>query len=187
MALGRDLTLLAILVVVSAATWWASRHNESQESVPHVDDHRPDYLVEGLRVVTMSSEGTPERRLVSEEMRHYSNDTTELDQPRLVVTAKDGAQWNVRAERGRVGPDGAWVLFQGAVQVHRDAAAGVEPVELRSEALRVQPKTEYLETDQPVRIKTGESWVEGVGLEAWVGGPLRIKLLSKVRGYYVQK
>lgn len=187
MVLVRDLTFLAVLVAASLATWWVSHQSEPQGSTPRPDGQRPDYWVDGLRVVTLSSEGIPERRLVSDAMRHYANDTAELDLPRLEVTAKDGIQWQVRAEHGLVGPNREWVQFQGAVKVQRDAAPGVEPVVLLSETLRFRPKTEYVETDQPVRIETGQSWVEGVGLEAWVSGPLRIKLLSQVRGHYVQQ
>ncbi len=184
---GRERTLLAVLALVSGLSWWAAHQREPQGPTAGAAGHRPDYWAEGLRVVAMAPSGAPDRRLVADEMRHYpADDTSELDQPRLVVQSKDGIQWNIRAERGRVGPEGKWVLLEGAVRVQRGASPGVEPMELRSEALRVQPEAEYVETDQPVRLDSGASWVEAVGMEAWVGGPSRIKLLSQVRGHYVQ-
>jgi lipopolysaccharide export system protein LptC len=50
--------------------------------------------------------------------------------------------------------------------------------------LRVQRKAEYAETDQPVSANSGTSQVEAVGMQAWLGEPMRIKLLSRVRGRY---
>ena len=182
---GRQRYVILILGLVSAATWWVNRQSEPEPTPRPGDAHRPDYQVDGLTATAMAPDGTPGRRLTTDQMRHYpDDDTTELDQPHLVVYAKSGPPWNIRSERGWVGPDGERVLLQGQVRVDREGAPGAEPVHLITDQLRVQPKAEYAETDQPVRITSAESWVDAVGLQAWFGDPVRIKLLSNVRGRY---
>ena len=76
------------------------------------------------------------------------------------------------------------MLLLGEVQIDREEAEDVRPVHLVTRDLRVQPKDEYAETDQPVRAESGASWVESTGLQAWLREPVRIKLLADVRGYY---
>lgn len=175
------------LALLSGLSWWAARQSEPRATAPGAASEGPDYWVEGLRAVAMSPRGAPERRLVADEMRHYpGDDTSELDQPRLAVQPEGGVAWGARAERGRVGPDGAWVLLEGAVRVRREAEGDLDPIELHTERLRVQPKLAYVETDEPVQILKGSSRMDAVGLQAWVEGPPRIKLLAEVRGRYVQ-
>lgn len=182
---GRQGYLILILLLVSVATWWANRFSEPEPPPQPGDAHRPDYQVDGLTVTAMGPDGTPGRHLTTDQMRHYpDDDTTELDRPHLVVYAKDGPPWNIRSEQGWVGPDGERMLLEGQVRVDREGGPGSEPVHLATDRLRVQPKAEYAETDQPVRITSAANWIEAVGLQAWFGEPVRIKLLSNVRGRY---
>ncbi len=185
MPLSREHILVPILVATCFGTWWVARESAPPPQPRSVDTHRPDYQIDGLRATTLSPSGSPNRRLTAQQMRHYPDDnTSELDHPHLVIIAEDGSRWEIRSEQGRVTPDAEWVRLRGSVRVERVRAPGVEPVELLTEELRLQRETQYAETDQPVRIASVGNWVEAVGLQAWLGEPARIKLLSKVRSYY---
>ena len=92
--------------------------------------------------------------------------------------------WRVRSERGWISSDGALILLQGEVHIERDAREGAHAMHMVTRDLRVQPKDEYAETDNPVQVRSGASWLESTGLQAWLREPVRIKLLADVRGHY---
>ncbi len=182
---GRQRYLISLLAAAVLAAWWINRQTESDRPPTPGVAHRPDYQVDALTVITMSPEGLPDRRLTALQMRHYpDDDSTELDQPLLRLYRPSGAEWTIESPRGWVGPEGDLVLLQDAVSVRREPAPGIEPLQLVTTELRVQPRAEYAETDRAVRITSGASWVEAVGLQAWFGEPGRLKLLSNVRGRY---
>jgi lipopolysaccharide export system protein LptC len=104
--------------------------------------------------------------------------------PELLVFEGDLPPWRIRSERGWVSPDGELVLLLGEVHIDREEGPTTQPVHLVTRDLRVQPKDEYAETDQPVRSESGPHWVESRGLQAWLRAPVRIKLLAEVRAYY---
>ena len=118
-------------------------------------------------------------------MRHFPDDeSTELTRPQMLLLAPGKPPWRVRSETGWISSGGALILLQGEVHIEREAGEGVRPLHLVTRDLRVQPKDEYAETDQPVRVESGANRVESIGLQAWLREPVRIKLLADVRGYY---
>jgi lipopolysaccharide export system protein LptC len=141
--------------------------------------------VEGLEAVETDPGGQLRRHLLAERLEHFPDDqTTRLQQPRLHLLEPDRPPWRIRSERGWISPDGALVLLQGEVFIDRDAAGEVQPVHLVTRDLRVQPRDEYAETDQPVQAHSDRHRVTATGLQAWLRAPLRIKLLADVRGHY---
>jgi lipopolysaccharide export system protein LptC len=181
----QTLLLTVVLLVAGALTWWLKQETEPPASGPAPGPHRADFTVDNFTITTMDLSGAPARRLTAQEMRHYpDDDSTELDLPRLTLFNQQAPPWLIRSERGWVSPDGELVLLLGQVFIDRDGKAEVAPMHLVTRDLRVQRKLEYAETDQPVSATSGSSEVKAVGMQAWLGEPMRIKLLSKVRGRY---
>lgn len=181
----RPFILGTLLAALAAGSWWLSRGiDEEQERRPNAA-HTPDYWVERLSARTTDAEGRLRRQLHAESMRHFPDDeSTELTRPEMLLLEPGRPPWRIRSEQGWVSPDGELVLLQGEVHVDREEGEGTRPIHLVTRDLRVQPKEEYAETDQPVRARSGPNWVESNGLQAWLREPVRIKLLADVRGYY---
>jgi len=182
---ARQLLLVLLLLVVAGASWWLAR--EQREAAPKVPrpPHTPDYWIEGLSARTMDLQGRPRRLLLADSLRHFpDDDSTELTAPRLQLLEPGRPPWRIRSELGWVSPDGELVLLQGKVNIERAGIDGNRPVHLVTRDLRVQPKQEYAETEQPVRVDSGPHWIESTGLQAWLRQPVRIKLLADVRGHY---
>ncbi len=148
-------------------------------------EHTPDYYVEDFSITTMGVDGKLERTLSAERMLHYpDDDSTELTRPHLVIYEEGAPPWKIKSERGWVSGDGQLVLLNGAVEIDRAAAPGIRPVHIDTHNLRVRPKENYAETDEKVKIRSLGDVQRSVGMQAWLGEPIRIKFLSKVRGHY---
>jgi len=177
--------LLGAFLTLALGSWWLRQRVEEQAARHPSPPHTPDYWVERLSARTMDSAGHPRRIVQADSMRHFpDDDSTELTEPQIAFLGPRQPPWRIRAQTGWVAPDGNQVLLQGAVTIDREAASGILPVHLETRELRVRPKEEYAETEQPVRVVSGPDWVQSRGLQAWIKAPVRIKLLADVRSHY---
>lgn len=141
----------------------------------------PDFYVERFATTTMDEQGRPKRRLEAQSMAHFPDtDTTELEQPYLVLYEPSEPPWHVRSERGWVSPDNSIMLLLGKVHIWRNTLAGETNLEIETEDLRVLPDEKIGETEQPVIISTPQSRTRSVGMRAYMEQG-RLELLSRVR------
>ena len=183
-----ELRPLLLLVALAAGSWALATWLQQRELAAKPPGHAPDYQLDTLELTTMGPDGRPRRRLAASRMVHYADDdSTELTEPRLTVFESPRPPWQVRSAKGWVSADGEMVLLQGEVHIDRAASKDTRPVEILTHDLRVQPRASYAETDQPVDARSGGDRVQAVGLQVWFAGPVRLKLLSKVRGRYEVK
>ncbi len=174
--------------MLAAGSWGLATWLQQRERAAKPPAHAPDYELDTLELTTMGLDGAPRRRLAADRMVHYADDdSTALTEPRLTVFDSRRPPWQVRSAQGWVSGDGELVLLQGEVHIDRAAAKDVRAVEILTHDLRVQPKASYAETDQPVDARSGTDRVQAVGMQMWFDGPVRLKLLSKVRGRYEVK
>lgn len=185
------LAILVSLLALAVFSWrLATRQptDTQSESLPKAGGSGPDYYVYGLDATTMTVDGQPARTLVGRELRHFAeDDRTEIVTPYLTVHQEEGPPWEIRAEHGWISADGELILLQGKVTITRASGPNNRPVTLVTRDLRVQPNQDYAETDEAVRVTSIEDQVDSVGMRAWLRAPIRLKLLSQVRGHYVPK
>ncbi len=182
----RRLLLLALLSLLAAAlAWWI--YDPATEGFPReaAAPHAPDYAIDRFKATSMGVEGRPEQVLEAERLLHYpDDDSTELTEPKLTVYDGELPPWRIDARKGRVSGDGDTVFLEDGVEVNRGAAPETRPVRIRTTNLRVRRSDRFAETGDPIEIESGGSWVNAVGMKVWFGEPVRVKLLSEVRGQY---
>lgn len=180
------LILTLLLVALAGFSWWLAGEDEAGPTVAHIQGNREvDYFLRGLDATTMSLQGKPARTLKAEELRHYTDDkTSQLVTPQLLVYQKAGPPWQIESDHGVVSEDGSLVLLQGAVHLQRAAAPGNPPVTIDTRNVRVQPRQDYAETDERVRVRSNDDRIDATGMQAWFRQPPRIKFLADVKGFY---
>lgn len=178
--------LAVVLAVLGVATWWLAQWSELHEAESGAaPGHVPDYYVSDLRGRTMDEAGRLSRSLRADRLTHFMDDqSTEVESPRLTLYREGESPWQIESERGWISPDGTVVLLKGATRISREGSPGVRPVEVETSNLMVRPKDEYAETSEAVRITSLASRAQSLGMQAWLGKPSRIKLLSQARGHY---
>lgn len=173
-----------LLLVAGGLAWWWQR--QPPPPVPDASALRyPDFVVDGLRALTLDGNGHPSRRLWATQVRHYADDgSSELDRPVLVVfdQAADGSPlppWIAHGNSGWITEAADEVLLQGDVVVERPAAT--PPLRLTSEELLVLPDFDYAETAAFARLTADPDWVTAAsGLRVWFSEPMRAKLFGRV-------
>lgn len=179
--------VLGVLIAVGlavATTWLARQQGEAPEAAaPEPVRHAPDSTMARFTTTYMDQAGRPHHRLQAEQMVHFADDdTTELTRPRLVLYREDGPPWQVRAEQGWVGPEGAEVHLENDVRMTRRRPPAGE-TRLTTPFLVVFPERDYAETDRPVTITDPQGRTEGVGMEAYLEEQ-RLVLLDEVFSRY---
>jgi len=173
---------LALFVLV-VASWLLSGNHVQEYNEPSIT--APDFFVEGLIAKTFDKKGQLSQRMTTEKLVHFpEDDSTEVTTPHFMLFDGDKPPWRVDAKTGWVSGDGELVLLQGGVTIDRPASKATAPVHIVAEDLRVQPKNNYLETDNKVNLTSLKNRVEATGMQAWFNKPIRIKLLADVRGRY---
>lgn len=185
----RHPALLALLLLLFATASWLLHEPTAPppaEPVPgQTAGRQVDYYLRGLTATTMGADGKPARTLHAAQARHFEDDnTTELEQPRLIVHQGEEPPWEVVSESGLVSAEGDVVLLQGEVQIDRTEGSDNRPLHLKTRNLRVQPREDYAETDEQVRVRSNRDRLDASGMQAWLRQPSRIKFLDDVKGYY---
>ncbi len=184
---ARQRILVLVMASVGALAWWLRQGGETPG--PNTDDpeHRPDYTVDNLDIITMDEFGAPHRHLTATELRHYpDDDTKELETPRLILHVETGLPWLVRSETAWISGDNNLIRMRGEVHIDRAAGVGTQPMHMKTRELYVKRDENYAHTDQPVRITREADWVTSKdGVQVWLEEKLRIKLLGRVRSELV--
>ncbi|GAB6041745.1 LPS export ABC transporter periplasmic protein LptC [Endothiovibrio diazotrophicus] len=179
------LPLLALLALAALTTWW-QRSLEVEHSRRGAGDG-PDSVMEGYRATLMDLHGNPRHRLWGEVLTHQpGDDSTSLQQPRLLVFRDHGEPWLIASEQGWVSSDNELVLLTGEVRIRRESSPDEGPVAVDTRDLRVLPKEDFAETDQPTVIVTDDLNMAGVGMRAYLKDG-RLQLLNQVRSRYEPK
>lgn len=182
----RNLLVYAVLAILAIATWWLARLSEPDQVEQTVaPEHSPDYFSTGYIKIEMNIDGKPKNKVVADKVIHYSDDnTTELQNPLMTIYKVDAPNWMIQSEIGIVPAGGRDMFLKGKVYINREQAEGVKPIMVNTSNLRVNPEQDYAETDEWAELIMPPNRTTGIGMEANFGTPLRIKLLSNVRGRY---
>jgi lipopolysaccharide export system protein LptC len=148
-------------------TLWLERAvNAPAASRPDPSLHNPDFIIERFTATTLDKSGRPEWQLIANRMAHFPDDeTTELEEPRLLQLPGEGPPVRITAERGTVTKDGAEVRLYGNVVVIREASGARDELRMETTYLQVFPRDERAVTPEAVLITEGRSRLAGVGME----------------------
>jgi lipopolysaccharide export system protein LptC len=179
---------LAIAAGLAVLTFWLERAAQAPPVAPPPSGTRvPEYVVENVNATNLDKSGRPESKLTANRMvRFLDDETTEVEEPRLVQYRDEGPPFRVVAERGTVSSDGEEVRLFGKVVVSRDASKERPELRMETTYLQVFPKTEVFRTPEPVVITEGRSKLAGVGLE-YDNKARRLELKARVSGTFEQE
>jgi lipopolysaccharide export system protein LptC len=186
---ARTNTLFSLVLVAGLAglTMWLEHIVQAPaRSSPNALEHDPDFIVEQFTATSHDKAGRPESRLTARRMTHYpDDDTTELEEPRLVQFRAPGPPVRISAERGTVTKDGEEVRLYGNVLVVRDGTKGRPELRMETTYLQVFPKQDVARTPEAVVITEGDSRLSGVGLDYNTRTRV-LELKARVNGTFVR-
>lgn len=158
---------LIVLGVLALITFWIDSTVESDtKKIDGSHRHDVDYFVENFVTTKTDINGNLRNMLAAVEMRHYpDNDTTELVRPRLTQYGENKPYTQIEAQKGFVSANGEEVEFKGNVIIVREAFEGRGEMRLKTDYLKVFPKTELASTESDVVItQDPKTIIHGTGM-----------------------
>ena len=166
--------LAIVFIVLAAVAWWLLR-GMSEEPVQRPRERMPKHVVSDFSAVETDPTGRPARRLAARQLRQYvEEDLAELDLPRLTLFDHAGGMpWEASAQRGFLMSHGEEVHLLDLVKLDRAGTAVTRSFTLDTSEMRVWPKREYAQSDQPVSIESDRDWLTAAGMRLWYAHPSR--------------
>lgn len=177
-----------LLLFAVAAGLWTMQEKSPQLSDTGSSGHIADAYMRGAVIHSFDINGARQQSLKSTHLVHYLDDsTTDLTSPYLNVYNDTAPPWVIQSETGRLSADGNLLYLDGAVDIQRDRSATRPPLKVITRDLAMNREDGYAESAEHATLLHGiKNRMEGDGLQAWLHEPMRVKLLSNVRGRYVQ-
>lgn len=175
-----------VFVLVALLTWWFA----GIFTLPELQTHSAgfnsvDYYANDLVMDVANEMGYPKYQLIAASMTHYEDkDVTQLDKPIVTIFDAINPPWVIRSKSGTVSADGRKVFLGGTVYIDRERSDNTRPINVVTRDLHVEPERRYAETDKRARIVSKSDRVVGTGMRVFFSNPLKLTLLSKVKGKY---
>ncbi|MBQ0725416.1 MAG: LPS export ABC transporter periplasmic protein LptC [Cycloclasticus sp.] len=175
-----------LLAFIALSSWWfAFMHETPLDDKAIKPAHKIDYFLKDFDLLSMTMAGQPKQRLHGAYMQHFvDDDSTEITTPKMTMYTLDKPDLHIHSETGYISSDGQLVLLNGAVKVKREALKNIAAMEIDTHNLRVQLANDFAETDEFVKIKSGNNIIKGNGLRAHFREPINIKILENARGHH---
>lgn len=168
-------------VALGAVTFWIWQQLDEDDprSAP-ARAHEPDYYIKDMVRNTLDASGALQSVLYADLVTHYpDDDSTELSRPRIEIYNNNAEPWYVIAESGWVSSGNEIVLLHGDVEIWREDDDGARELEVITSELRVLPKEQYAETDDPATITSATTVTNTIGMRANFAHD-RLELLKRV-------
>lgn len=182
--------LLSALAVIafSIFSFWLLQNLEKTETVTKkVARHEPDYFIDDMTRTTTGEDGSIQNILRATRVEHFpDDDSTELASPHLEIYNGNPEPWHVIAEQGWVSSGNDVVLLRGEVEIWRLGPDGRRSYEVITSELRVLPREQYAETDNPTIIVGAQTVTHAIGMRANFAHS-RLELVERVRSRYEGK
>lgn len=198
----RGLAWFAVIAVVAAAYYFGrSGSNAGDTDTAGTAPLDPGYAARDAEVIETGYDGRERYRLKAAVIRQQTEsgviDLEQLEMnyhrnsPPVAGEAPDadmapGEIWHLTSDHGQVREEGNDVELRGNVRVTGPPQGGVEPLSLTTETLRINTPTEFIETDDAVKLRWSGHELDAVGMRADLkAGTLSLE--SDVNGHFSQK
>jgi len=177
---------IILIILLALFTFWVDKtvRQPTREKEKDPRSH-PDYVMEDFSAYSVNHISGAHQKLFAERMLHYvANDTTYLEQPRLINSKTGKPEMRVRADRANMSSDED-IYLNGNVKVVRYGEGegkdeGREETTMITSSLHINPDNDIAKTNKPVTIIQDNTIINAVGMEIDNGTQI-IHLLSEVK------
>lgn len=171
---------IILIILLALFTFWADKTVRQQTKEQEKDPQsNPDYIIENFSAYSVDHISGAHRKLFAEKMLHFiGNDTTYLEQPRLIYSKTGAPEMRVRADRANMSGDED-IYLNGNVKVVRYGEGGEETTMVTS-FLHINTDDGVAKTNEPVTITQNNTIINAVGMEIDNDAQI-IYLLSEVK------
>ena len=156
-----------LMALLALGTWWLIKSTPlpagERTAVP--PRHEPDYAMTNFMVQRFAPDGSMRVQIEGDSLRHYPDtDTLEIDNARIRAIGPDARVTIATATRALSNGDASELQLLGSAHVTREAVAGDDAIEFRSEFLHAFLATERVQSHLPVTVRRGATEVRAEGM-----------------------
>lgn len=165
--------LLALAGIALNIVLWITRQRVNEQTF--AGPPRSDYTLTDFTLNALDSEGKLSFQTIGPMLARRGDDGSIIvTTPDYVIFDGSGHQWKGKSDTAWVNKEGTIMRLNGHAEMHRQAAKGVEPVDVITSDLTTWPKDKKMETAAPATIIEPGSILTGTGMR----GDLNTKVLE---------
>ncbi len=182
--LGLIVLIVVMLAIGSYVTHLDRQTNSSVAEHPFHQDY-PDIRIRNLQLTHSDASGHHLHHLIADELRHYIERSTELDNINLMMTPADAPNWYTQADHGWIDQKSKLLMLYGSVflkQEESDASAAIETI---SRDMMIDYQNGLAYSMAPATVLNGGHLLSGTGVDIHMKKPVQVRILSNVSGSHV--
>jgi len=139
-----------------------------------------DFILDNVTAIETNADGQLQEKIQSPHVTHFQDNHSEFDQPHFIVSSKDGAKWDIKAQHGKANNGFDNIVLWGKVVVAQAANKNNDATSLITEHLTIYPDKKLAVSKDAVTIKQAGTVLKSVGMKIHLDED-RLELLSKAR------
>jgi lipopolysaccharide export system protein LptC len=183
----QSLRFYLLLLILAIFSYGISRWLEPDSPVLRSKRDNPiDYFSIDYQKKEMNEQGQLKNLLNASKLTHYAGDgTTHLEKPVMTLYNENNIPpWVIESEKGILQADGDNLLLQGKVKIQRRGNTHVSPLTILTSELNVYLPDSLAKTSKWAKITNAKNQTTGIGMKLKFKAPIRLTLLSQVKGRY---
>ena len=170
--------LLALAGIALNVVLWITRQRINEQTFE--GPPRSDYTLTDFTLNALDAQGKLSFQTVGPRLARRGEDgSIFVTTPDYVIYDGNGHEWKGKSDTAWVNKEGTLMQLDGHVEMHRQAAKGVEPVDVVTRNLTTWPKDKKMETAEPATIVQPGSILRGIGMRGDLNSKV-LELLSDV-------
>jgi len=155
--------LLALAGIALNVVLWITRQRINEQTFE--GPPRSDYTLTDFTLNALDAQGNLSFQTVGPTLARRGEDgSIFVTTPDYVIYDGNGHEWKGKSDTAWVNKEGTLMQLDGHVEMHRQAAKGVEPVDVVTRNLTTWPKDKKMETAEPATIVQPGSILRGIGI-----------------------
>lgn len=170
--------LLALAGIALNIVFWITRQHINEQTF--AGPPRSDYTLTDFTLNALDAQGKLSFQTIGPMLARRGDDgSIVVTTPDYVIYDGNGNEWKGKSDSAWINKEGTIMKLDGHVEMHRQAAKGVEPVDVVTRDLTTWPKDKKMETAAPATITEPGSILRGTGMRGDLNDKT-LELLSDV-------
>ncbi|HBH36108.1 MAG TPA: LPS export ABC transporter periplasmic protein LptC [Gammaproteobacteria bacterium] len=177
--------LIAVMLAVGSFVTHLDRQTNSAVAQHHFHQDYPDIRVRNLQLTHTDARGHHLHHLFADELRHYINRSTELDNINLMMTPADAPNWYTQADHGWIDQKNKLMMLYGSVFLKQEESETSPAIETISRDMIIDYQNSLAYSMAPTTVLNGGHLLSGTGVDIHMKRPVHVSILSNVSGSHV--
>lgn len=174
--------LLFIAVLISGWLLVKIDENDNDKTNLTVPQHMTAFAKQ-VTALRFDEDGKLVSELYVAKLKHFSDDSSDLEQPFLKLYSDEHEPWEIKADQGHATDGVRMIELWDNVRLHQNHNGNHQEITIKTTRAKVYPEQNYAETDQPVDFVQPGVTIKSIGVKAHFKQG-QVELLSNAQGQY---